>query len=111
VGLPRDRDALAAAVEGEAVIAALDSGRHDFAVRQRRGAMATAVDQRGGPPLAVAEQDDRLVADAARQRLLSDLVGPGGDVPGIADQHVSSRRWRIDARYLRPWLRLYAWGT
>ena len=88
-GLPRDRDAPAAAVEGEAVIAALDAARHELAVRQGSRAVAAAVHERGGSPLVVPEENDRLVADAARQRLLPELVRPGRNVPSVANEH----RW------------------
>jgi hypothetical protein len=32
---------------------------------------------------AVAKEHDRLIADAAGERLPSDLVGPGGDIPSV----------------------------
>jgi hypothetical protein len=37
--------------------------------------------------LLVAVEDDRLVADAAGEWGFADLVGPGGDVPSVADEH------------------------
>src|SRR5262249_13397884 len=64
VALPRYRDAPAAAVEGKAVITALNAARHYLAQRQGRRAVAAAVDERGWSAVVVPEQNDRLVADA-----------------------------------------------
>src|SRR5258708_39936019 len=77
----------ATAVEGEAVIAALDAGRHDFAERQGRRAMAAAVDKRRGSAIAIPEENDGLVANAAGQGLLPELVRPGRDVPNVTNEH------------------------
>jgi hypothetical protein len=48
--------------------------------------MAAHVEQGGGVAFGIAEQDDRFVADPPSQRLFGDLIGPGGDVPGIMDE-------------------------
>src|SRR5260370_5561592 len=87
VALPRYRSAGAAAVEGEAVIATLDACRDDLAQRQRRRAVAAAVEQRGRLAARVAEEHDRVVADAAGERFFLELVGAGGNVPGVSNKH------------------------
>src|SRR5262249_45837930 len=86
--LPGDAHAAARPVDDEAVIAALDPLLDDHAHTERRGAVAAAVGKRPYAARAVAKQHDRLVADPARQRLpAADLVRPGGDIPGITQQH------------------------
>src|SRR5579862_7014048 len=49
--------------------------------------MAAAVGEHADLAGSVAEEDDRIVADPAGERLAADFIGPGGDVPGIAQQH------------------------
>ena len=85
--MPGDGDAAARAVEDKAVVAALDPRLDDAAHMQRRGAMAAAVGERRGPVFAVAEQHQRIAADAAGERFGAEFVGPGGDIPGVAHQH------------------------
>jgi hypothetical protein len=69
------------------MVAALQTFLDDLAHVQRRSAVAAHVEQGRDAVLLVAEQHDGLVADAAGQRRLADLVGPGGDIPGVADEH------------------------
>src|SRR5260370_34878099 len=64
VALPRYRDAGAAAVEGEAVIATLDACRDDLAQRQRPRAGAPAAEPRDRWSPRGAEEPERCVADA-----------------------------------------------
>ena len=85
--LARHLHAFALRVDDQTVIAALDAVLDDRAEAQRRGAVAAAVGQRGGAAVAVAEQHDRVVADAAGERRFAELVTPCGDVPGIAREH------------------------
>ena len=87
MALTRNHDAPAAAVEGEAMVAALDAGWHDFASGQRCGAVTATVDERGSSAGVITEKNDGLVADAAGQRLLPDLVRPGRDVPSVTNEH------------------------
>ena len=87
VRLAGDADAGAGAVEDQAVVAALQAFLDDRAHVQRRAAVAAHVEQGGDVVLLVAEQYDGLVADAAGQRCFGDFIGPGGDVPGVADEH------------------------
>jgi len=63
---------------------------------QRRGTMAAAVRKGADFAGSIAEEDDRVVADAAGERLPAGLIGPGGDLPGIAQKHrrAPSRRVR-----------------
>jgi hypothetical protein len=49
--------------------------------------VAAHVQQGGNVVLLVAEQYDGLVADAAGQGCFGNLIGPGGNVPGVADEH------------------------
>src|SRR5205823_6952196 len=67
--LPGNAHTAARSVDNEAVVAALDPLLDNAAHTERRGAMATAVSQRSNPARTVAEQHDRLVADAAPERL------------------------------------------
>ena len=85
------------AVEDEPVIAALEAGLGDRSEMQRRRAMATAVGKGCRAVLVVAKQHDRLVADAAGDRLRPEFVGPGGDVPGVTEQHRGGSLQRIAA--------------
>ena len=94
--LARDMHACARMVEDQPVIAALQPLLDDLAHVQRRAAVAAHVQQRRGAVLAIAEQHDGLVADATGQRRLADFVGPGSDVPGVADEH--RRISRVDHR-------------
>ena len=87
VRLAGDADAGAGAVEDQTMIAALQAFLDDLAHVQRRATVAAHVEQRRDAVLLVAEQHDGLVADAAGQRGFADLIGPGGDVPGVADEH------------------------
>ena len=69
------------------MIAALDAVFDDLAEMQRSGAVAATVHQCGHLAGAVAEQNDRFVADTAGERTCAQFVGPGCDIPGIAQQH------------------------
>src|SRR6516162_10183917 len=53
--LPRHRHAFAAAVEDQAVIAALDAACDHLTKRERRRAVTAAIDERRGAALLVAE--------------------------------------------------------
>src|SRR5215469_8379977 len=76
----------ARAVELEPMIGALDAvAADDLAHVQRREAMRAAILQRSDAAICGAVEDDRLLEDGAReQRALGEIVGPGRDVPGIA---------------------------
>ena len=94
--LPGNANAAARGVEHQPVIAALNAVLNDAPHVQRRGAVAAAVGERGHSTAWFPEQHDEVVADAAGERLGFHLVGPGGDVPGVPEQHrrAPSRRLR-----------------
>jgi hypothetical protein len=97
--LPRNGDAASRPVEDQTVVAALDAGLDDASHMQRRRAMAAPVGQRRGAVCLVAKQHERFVADAAGERFCAELIGPGGDVPDVAEQHrraprVGGANWR-----------------
>ena len=96
--LTRDADATPGPVVDQPVIAALDSLRHDASVGERRAAVAAPVLQRRRPAVRVAEQHDRLVHDRPGERLVADLLRPGGHIPCIPQK----RRDRLDAHGGRP---------
>ena len=85
--LPGDRHAVSRRVENEAVIPALDAGLDEAPEMQRCSAMTAAVGKRRRSARAVAKKHDRIAADAARERLVVEFVGPGTDIPGISQQH------------------------
>ena len=95
------------------MVAALDAFLDDLAHVQRGAAVAAHVEQRRDAVLPVAEQHDGFVADPAGERRLADLVGPGGDVPGVADEHGGFPRRRLHtsvlhragSRKVAPWPR------
>ena len=66
--------------------AALQPGLDDGSVGQRRAAVAATVLQRTDLAGRVAVKDDRLVHDRPRHRAVIQLVGPGGHVPGVAEE-------------------------
>ena len=85
--LPGNPHAATRSVDDEAVIAALNPVSDHRAHMERRTPMTAAVGECSDAVRAVAKQHDRLVADAAGERLCADLIGPGGDVPGVTQQH------------------------
>ena len=85
--LPGDRNAAAGAVEGEAVIAALQPVVYDAAHRQGQRAMAAAIFQRDGGTIGAAIEHDWLVEDGARNRRVLDVGAPRRDIPLIAQEH------------------------
>jgi hypothetical protein len=72
------------------VLALLEAGINDTAHRERRRAMAAAVGERPDPAGGIAEQHERLAEDPTRQRRLAEFVGPGGDRPGVTQEHALS---------------------
>ena len=61
--------------------------------RPRAGEVAALEDfcpHRGDLALAAPVEDDLLVADGAAERLVVDLVGGAGDVPGVLGKHGES---------------------
>jgi len=83
-------DAVALGVEGQSVIAALQPDISDGTVRQRRAAVTAAVFQGAHIAVGIAVDDDRLVHNRPRQKSVVDLLGPGGDVPGITHERLVS---------------------
>jgi hypothetical protein len=57
--------------------------------------MAAAILQGRDLAVLLAEQNDRVVADPACQYLLAELVGPRGDIPGVANEHVALLRSKV----------------
>jgi hypothetical protein len=59
--------------------------------------MAAAVDKRRRSTRAVAKQHDRFAADTSGERFIDEFVGPGTDIPSIAQQHLDlqSFSWAV----------------
>src|SRR6266850_3264288 len=85
--LAGDLHAGARGIELQAVIRAMHDVADQLAHRELRLPMAAAVLERDGLALDRAIQHDRLVEDDAPDHAASDLVIPGGDVPGVANEH------------------------
>ena len=92
------------AAEPPAVIGAGDRAVRDLAQRQRHAAVRAAIVQRAGRALGGAEQHDRPVGDAPRDRLVAQFGAGAGDVPGLA--RAAGARGRVRERLRgrrRPW--------
>src|SRR5690242_7964876 len=88
--LARDAHAFAARIELQAVIRALHDVGDELAHRQLRLAMAATVFQRDRLAVERAKQQHRLLQNDPAAHVAADLVIPGGDVPGVADEHAAS---------------------
>jgi hypothetical protein len=84
--IPWHMGASAVGGEADAVIAALDGIADDLAGGERRLAVGAAIGERGDGPVLRAKDDQRLVADRARQRLCAEFGGGCGGVPLIAKE-------------------------
>jgi hypothetical protein len=89
------------------MIPAGETAFSDLAEVERSTAVAAHVQKGGRVALGVAEQHDRVIEDTPRERTVGDVVGPGGDIPGIADEHLARsllhRRFSSPlVGYLRP---------
>ena len=54
---------------------------------ERRETVRAAIIERNDSARLCLEQDQRLAEDGAGQRLLTDFLRLGGDVPGVVDVH------------------------
>ena len=83
VVLPRHAHASARAVEGHAMIAALDRVADPLAAAQRQLAVRATVLERHDPAVRGAEHHQVLRQDRERRQRLAEIRRPAGDVPGI----------------------------
>jgi hypothetical protein len=75
---------LAAAIETQAVVRALNAVTDNLSHVQRGKTVRATISQRLDPPLAVAKEDHGLFDDGpAKHRPWRQLVRPPGDVPGV----------------------------
>jgi hypothetical protein len=81
--LCRDGRALAGRVVGEPVVPADDAVAGQRALAERVPEVHTPIGQSGHGAVGGAVEDDRLVHDGPGEQPGTDLVGVGGDVPGL----------------------------
>jgi hypothetical protein len=79
-------DAGTAAIEDQAVIGAADRVALDAAQAERREAMRALIGQRGRLARTIAEQDDRLFQESARDRRVLQVFGPARGIPRITQK-------------------------
>src|SRR5207248_363141 len=85
--LARNLHARAGGIELQPVIRALHDIADELAHRERRLPVAAAVFQGHRLTVDGTIKDHRLAEDDPSQHAAADLVVPGGDVPGVANEH------------------------
>src|SRR5260221_27549 len=87
LGAMRVQDASAGRVEFQPMIGTLNAiAADDLAHMQRCESVRTAILQCGDMAVRFSEKDDRLFQNrAAEQLTVGEIIGPGGDVPRVAE--------------------------